>query len=150
MTTTGLPFYRFDWNVLLALLLIGLTGIVPIQNRPLALKALSSGGSAAGLAGGPSAANSSILALTHVLITPSSTIGDTATLLILFHARWFGLLIGAGAVLLLRFTQHVDISVVQGIGREGKQPGTDIILPMNERSIDYDAASMAHTGENVV
>jgi len=43
LAATGLVLYRFGWEVLLALLLIGLTGIVLIQNRRLALALLSRG-----------------------------------------------------------------------------------------------------------
>lgn len=43
LAATGLVLYRFGWEVLLALLLIGLTGIALIQNRQLALALLSRG-----------------------------------------------------------------------------------------------------------
>ncbi len=227
LATTGLVFYRFGWEVLLALLLIGLTGIILIQNRPLALKALSLSerspllsrvtpaarafyessytlmqwkplllaigigiiswtgecvalyfvyrglgvatrpslfiqttfifafsslvGSATGLPGGLGSADGSMLALTRIFITPSSSIGGAATLLIRLCTLWFGLLLGACAALLLRITQHETIFVGQGTDREGKQQKTDTISPMNERYVDYEAASAsAHTGEKVL
>lgn len=43
LAATGLVLYRFGWEVLLVLLLIGLTGIILIQNRSLVLKLLSAG-----------------------------------------------------------------------------------------------------------
>ncbi len=158
MTTIGLVLYRSGWQLLLVLLFIGLTGIILIQNRPLALKALELGerfplvarlapairafyesaytllqwrplllaicigiiswtgecvalyfvyqglgvapgidlfikatfilafssliGSASGLPGGLGSADGSMLALTLLMITPSTTIGGAATLLI--------------------------------------------------------------------
>jgi uncharacterized protein (TIRG00374 family) len=43
LAATGLVLYRFGWELLLALLLIGLTGIVLIQNRRIALALLYKG-----------------------------------------------------------------------------------------------------------
>jgi uncharacterized protein (TIRG00374 family) len=43
LAATGLALYRFNWAVLLALLVLGLGGIILIQNRTLSLAALSFG-----------------------------------------------------------------------------------------------------------
>lgn len=43
LAATGLVLYRFNWAVLLILLLVGLAGILLIQNRTLSLAILSSG-----------------------------------------------------------------------------------------------------------
>src|SRR5207248_8543473 len=43
LATTGLILYRFGWEVLLVLLVVGLTGIMVIQNRRLSLAVLSFG-----------------------------------------------------------------------------------------------------------
>src|SRR5436309_1969023 len=43
LATTGLVLYRFGWEVLLVLLVVGLTGIMVIQNRRLSLAILSFG-----------------------------------------------------------------------------------------------------------
>ena len=43
LATTGLVLYRFGWEVMLVLLVVGLTGIMIIQNRRLSLAILSFG-----------------------------------------------------------------------------------------------------------
>src|SRR2546423_49660 len=43
LASTGLVLYRFGWEVLLVLLVVGLTGIMVIQNRRLSLAILSFG-----------------------------------------------------------------------------------------------------------
>src|SRR5947209_558084 len=43
LATTGLVLYRFGWELLLILLVAGLTGIIVIQNRRLSLAVLSFG-----------------------------------------------------------------------------------------------------------
>src|SRR5207245_7839069 len=43
LAATGLVLYRFNWVVLLALLVLGLAGIMVIQNRTLSLAILSYG-----------------------------------------------------------------------------------------------------------
>src|SRR5947209_11860254 len=43
LATTGLVLYRFGWELLLILLVAGLTGIIVIQNRRLSLSILSFG-----------------------------------------------------------------------------------------------------------
>lgn len=182
LAATGLVLYRFGWEVLLVLLLLGLTGIGFVQNRRLVLTLLSFGerlptvsrfvhlahafyesaytllqwrplllailigfvswlgecgalyivfiglgvapsidllikatfilafaslaGSASGLPGGLGAAEGSVLALTHLLISPSAVVGGTATLLIRFCTLWFGLGLGAIALLVFQSTRH--------------------------------------------
>ena len=43
LAAAGLVLYRFGWELLLFIVLVGLTGIIIIQNRPLALKLLEMG-----------------------------------------------------------------------------------------------------------
>jgi len=87
-------------------------------------------GSVSGLPGGLGTADGSMLGLTRFLVSSSASLGSAATLLIRFCTLWFGLLIGAGALLCYRITQRVDISNVQERGwEEWNQKRTNILPP---------------------
>jgi uncharacterized membrane protein YbhN (UPF0104 family) len=66
-------------------------------------------GSASGLPGGLGTADGSMLALTRLLISPSATLGGSATLLIRLCTLWFGLGLGVTALLIFRSTQHIRL-----------------------------------------
>lgn len=66
-------------------------------------------GSASGLPGGLGTADGSMVALTHVLISPSATLGSSATLLIRLCTLWFGLGLGGTALLIFRSTRHIRL-----------------------------------------
>jgi glycosyltransferase 2 family protein len=66
-------------------------------------------GSASGLPGGLGTADGSMLALTRLLISPSATLGGSATLLIRLCTLWFGLGLGVTALLVFRSTQHMRL-----------------------------------------
>lgn len=70
-------------------------------------------GSASGLPGGLGTADGSMIGLTRLLLTPSATIGGAATLLIRLCTLWFGLALGAVALLVYRATQHTPIFMQQ-------------------------------------
>lgn len=79
-------------------------------------------GSASGLPGGLGTADGSMLGLTRLLLTPSTSIGGAATLLIRLNTLWFGLAIGVVSLLLYQTTQHTDIFIEQGgRGEHGEQ-----------------------------
>jgi len=71
-------------------------------------------GSASGLPGGLGTADGSMIGLTRLLLTSSATIGGAATLLIRLCTLWFGLALGAIALLFYRATQHGPIFMKQG------------------------------------
>ncbi len=182
LAATGLVLYRFGWELLLALFILGFAIILLAQNRALALSLLSfaerlpgvsriahmarifyesaytllqwkpvllgiliswSGecgalyfvyaglgagpgldlfikamfilavsslvGSASGLPGGLGTADGSMLGLTRLLISPSATLGGSATLLIRLCTLWFGLGLGVAALLVFRSIQHIHL-----------------------------------------
>lgn len=186
LAATGLVLYRFGRELLLVLLVLGLAGILLIQNRLLALSLLSFGerlpivsriahlmrafyessytllqwrplllailigfvswagecgalyfvfiglgigasvplfikaifilsvsslvGSASGLPGGLGTADGSILGLTRLLVSPSTTIGGAATLLIRLCTLWFGIALGVIALLIFRSSRYTGFS----------------------------------------
>jgi uncharacterized protein (TIRG00374 family) len=71
-------------------------------------------GSVSGLPGGLGTADGSMLGLTRLLLSASASIGSAAVLLIRLCTLWFGLAIGAVALLLYRVSQPADILSEQG------------------------------------
>lgn len=180
LAATGLVLYRFGWELLLALFILGFAIILLAQNRALAfaerlpgvsriahmarifyesaytllqwkpvllgiligfiswsgecgalyfvyaglgvgpgldlfIKAMfilavsSLVGSASGLPGGLGTADGSMVGLTRLLISPSATLGGSATLLIRLCTLWFGLGLGVAALLVFRSIQHIHL-----------------------------------------
>jgi glycosyltransferase 2 family protein len=108
-------------------------------------------GSASGLPGGLGTADGSMLGLTRVLITTSAAVGGAATLLIRLCTLWFGLVIGAGALLAFRMTLRTAISAEQRDTVEGWNHTKPLISPTDGRQEDTPEASLwANTGETVV
>ncbi len=88
-------------------------------------------GSASGLPGGLGTADGSMLGLTRLLLTTSATIGSAAVLLIRLCTLWFGLAVGALALLLYRLTQHTDILNEQA-EQSSPMPGFDLDHPLTQ------------------
>lgn len=66
-------------------------------------------GSVSGLPGGLGTADGSMLGLTRLLLSTSASVGSAAVLIIRLCTLWFGLAVGAIALLLYRVTQPTDI-----------------------------------------
>ncbi|HEU5227188.1 MAG TPA: lysylphosphatidylglycerol synthase transmembrane domain-containing protein [Ktedonobacteraceae bacterium] len=108
-------------------------------------------GSASGLPGGLGTADGSMLGLTHLLVSTSASLGSAATLLIRFCTLWFGLLVGAGALLLYRTTQRVGISGKQESSWEERDQKHTNILPSDGHIVDSRTPSTSVSmGEKIV
>ena len=108
-------------------------------------------GSASGLPGGLGTADGSMLGLTRLLVSTSASLGGAATLLIRFCTLWFGLLIGAGALLLYRVTQRVAISGEQESSWGEQDQKHTSILPTDGYTVDFGSPSTSvSTGEKIV
>jgi len=108
-------------------------------------------GSISGLPGGLGTADGSMLGLTRLLVTSSATLGSAAVLLIRLSTLWFGLAIGAIALLLYRSTQHTDILNEQA-EKDRSPDGTSLDRPLNQESrpVLHTAATTTSTGERSV
>jgi glycosyltransferase 2 family protein len=111
-------------------------------------------GSATGLPGGLGTADGSMLGLMRVLVSTSATIGGAATLLIRLCTLWFGLALGAVALVIFRSTQRSDAGVLrlqeEEIREEQRANGNDT-LAIGGRSTDLHAASASlNTGDKVL
>jgi glycosyltransferase 2 family protein len=135
-------FTLFQWRPLLLAILIGLiswsgecgalffvyAGLGIAVSLDLFIKSMfilavsSLVGSVSGLPGGLGTADGSMVGLTHLLITSSKAIAGAATLLIRLCTLWFGLGLGVIALILLRSTQHIDISNLRGDLPENLSP----------------------------
>ncbi len=208
LAATGLVLYRFGWELLLALFILGFAIILLAQNRALALSLLAfaerlpavsriahmartfyesaytllqwkpvllgiligliswSGecgalyfvyaglgvgpgldlfikamfilavsslvGSASGLPGGLGTADGSMLGLTRLLISPSATLGGSATLLIRLCTLWFGLGLGVTTLLVFRSIQHIRLFAEREDARWPEQAGEPVrALPVD-------------------
>jgi uncharacterized protein (TIRG00374 family) len=108
-------------------------------------------GSISGLPGGLGTADGSMLGLTRLLVTPSATLGSAAVLLIRLCTLWFGLAVGAIALLLYRSIQHADILTEQAEqGRSLHEDGSDGPLTQEPRPALHTAATSSSTGERSV
>jgi len=92
-----------------------------------------------------------MLGLTRLLVTSSATLGSAAVLLIRLSTLWFGLAIGAIALLLYRSTQHTDILNEQA-EKDRSPDGTSLDRPLNQESrpVLHTAATTTSTGERSV
>ena len=107
-------------------------------------------GSVSGLPGGLGTADGSMLGLTRLLLTPSATIGSAAVLLIRLCTLWFGLAVGALALLLYRATQRTDI-LTERVERDSV-PGDSPARPLTQEHQPAlpSAATSSTTGERSV
>lgn len=90
-------------------------------------------GATSGLPGGLGTADGSMLGLTRLLVSSSATIGGAATLLIRLCTFWFGVGIGAGALLIFRSTQRSELFDGPMGGEEEQRHDTSGIQPEGER-----------------
>ncbi len=89
-------------------------------------------GSASGLPGGLGTADGSMLGLTRLLISPSATLGGSATLLIRLCTLWFGLGLGMTALLVFRSIQHIHLFAEREDERWPEQAGEPVrALPVD-------------------
>ena len=109
-------------------------------------------GSVSGLPGGLGSADGSMLGLTRLLLTSSATIGGAATLLIRLCTLWFGLALGAIALLLYRATEHSDIFTDQGNDdrKESQQGEPSSQLQSDSRTALHTAAASSSTGDTTL
>lgn len=109
-------------------------------------------GSVSSLPGGLGTADGSMLGLTRLLLTPSAALASAAVLLIRLCTLWFGLAVGAIALLLYRVVQRTDSITEQA--EQGFPPGgpdgSDHPLAQEDRPAVHTAARSSSTGERTL
>jgi uncharacterized protein (TIRG00374 family) len=98
-------------------------------------------GSVSGLPGGLGTADGSMLGLTRVLLSASASIGSAAVLLIRLCTLWFGLAVGAVALLLYRVTQPADILTEQGEQQPSTDENVDHLATQEDRPVLHTAGT---------
>jgi len=112
---------------------LGIAGNADLFLKATFILAMSSlVGSATGLPGGLGSADGSILALSRFLISSSNALGGAATLLIRLCTLWFGLLIGAVALVVYRFAHRHEMTARQADDIDEGDYKEAITLPMDE------------------